>query len=232
MGYEGAITIDRTDPYGDIMDVAFVVNNAFDKKNQLINISGKNENSVLEALQRNNVSSAFVEMRKLNPKKSEATYLYNLETNIRDKKGNKKYQHAVKLSGRQLQLVYQKGQDAVMQNEDKNGISYLMLGCKCKVGEVADKLDAERYKEWEKNGRVGEKPAVRSAGLYPRFYAADTFGVADVKLTENTLEKLNKHEKRFWTRIRSLQKEEMMRELEETFSYENDTVSHDMDFEK
>ena len=163
-------------------------------------------------------------MRTLNPKISEGTYLYNEETNIKDKNGKTKYRHIVQFSGKQLYLVYKKGQDAVLQNENKSGNQKLMLGCKCKVGEVANTKDAQKLKEWKENGAVPtQKPKVRSAGLYPRFNAEHTFGQAEKKLTPNTLEELDKHEKKFWTKIRYLEKEKMIKELEDSFDIQEPT---------
>ena len=221
MTYEGAIKIDKRDPKGDIMDVGFVVSYAFDKKGMSIEPTGREnkKNLILEAIEEENVSSAFVEMRKLKPKVSEGTYLYNEETNIKDKHGNNRYRHVVQLSGKQLRQVYNKGQDAVLQKEDKNGITFLMLGCKCKVGEVSDARDAQKLKEWKKNGAIpGEKPKVRIAGLYPRFNAEHTFGKTDERLAEDTLENLNKHEKKFWAKVRKMQKEKLVKELEDSLT--------------
>lgn len=232
MDYEGAIKIDKRDPKGDIMDVGFVVNYAFDKKGMSIEPTGKEnkENLILEAIQEENVSSAFVEMRKLNPKASEGTYLYNEETNIKDKNGNNRYRHVVQLSGKQLRLVYKKGQDAVLQKEDKKtGISLLMLGCRCKVGEVVDSRDIQKVKAWKKNGAEPEKkPKVRTAGLYPRFNAEHTFDKTDEKLTDSTLENLNKHEKKFWAKLRKTQKDKLVKELEDSLEREQLSIEREL----
>lgn len=226
MDYEGAVKIDKRDPQGNIMDVGFVVNYAFDKRGMSLPLTDKEnkENSILEAIQKESISSAYVEMRALNPKASEGTYLYNEETNIKDKNGKTKYRHIVQFSGKQLCLVYKKGQDAVLQNENKSGIQRLMLGCKCKVGEVANTRDAQKLKEWKANGAdPAQKPNVRSSGLYPRFNAESTFCQADKKLTPNTLEELDEHEKKFWTKLRRLEKEKLMKELENSFEKQKPT---------
>lgn len=218
MAYKGAVKINKKDPKGDVMDVGFVVNCAFDKKGRSIPITDRQnkENLILEAIEKQLISSAFTEMRALKPKRLEGTYLYNEETNIKDGNGEPKYRHVVQLSGKQLHLVYAKGQDAVLQNENKEGIQKLMLGCRCKVGEVANARDTQKLKQWKKNGaEPDKKPVVRPAGLFPRFNATETFGPAETKVTPETLKKLDAREQRVQFYYRKMEKEKMMGKLEE-----------------
>lgn len=232
MAYNGAIKIDKSDPKGDIMDVGFVINCAFDKKGRTIPVTDKEneKNLVLEAIQEKIISSAFIELRALKPKNLEGTYLYNEETNIRDRNGDTKYRHVVQLSGKQLHQVYTKGQDAVLQNKNKEGIQKLMLGCRCKVSEVGNAIDVQKLKQWKENGaETDKKPVVRSAGLFPRFNATDTFGPAETKITSDTLEKLNLREQmvQSYYKKMEMEKEKMMEELKECLNLQELSTEKD-----
>lgn len=216
MNYPGMVTIDRTNANGEFMNIGFVVNYAFDKKGKEIPLT---DNSILEAIKTNSISSGFVEMRSLQPKKSEGTYLYNEETNIKDKKGNVKYRHVVEFSAKQLQTIYTKGKEAVLQNENKEGVKKVVLGCKCPVGQVPHSKDVEKLRQWRKDGKDPQKkPKIRTAGLYPRFSRYNEFKPSDVRVTEDTLEQLDKQEKRFWTNYKKRQYKKDLQKLENAFS--------------
>lgn len=230
MAYKGAVKIDKTDPNGNIMDVGFVVNCAFDKKGRTIPVTDKKneKNLILKAIQEQLISSAFTELRALKSKKLEGTYLYNEETNIKDANGESKYRHVVQLSGKQLHLVYTKGQDAVLQSENKEGVQKLMLGCRCTVGEVANAKDMQKLKQWKENGaEPDKKPVVRSAGLFPRFKAMETFGSAETKITPDTLKKLDAREHRVQLHYRKMEKEKMMEEMTESLNSQEPSTEKD-----
>ena len=230
MAYAGAVKINKQDPKGDIMDIGFVINYAFDKKGMSIPLTDKenSKNFILEAIQKANISNVLTEMRMLSPRNNEGTYIYNEETNVKNKDGTSKYRHVVQLSGKQIQLLYIKGQDAVLQNENKAGTKKLMLGCKCPVGEVANSRDAKKLKEWRANrAKAEEKPTVRSAGLYPKFKNESAFGKADVKIEPDTLEKLDQHEKDFWYKESIKEKERLMNELVESLDIQETHKEND-----